>query len=333
MVQPGNTAAAMSKPEHAVKSGAANEPAQVGAGGNAEDVDVATDEQLNKELESHTYPMNCVKGMRLKKIAKYPKHHDKGSPFESHIVVTEKHNKVIRVGAIIVNGRAVKGSDKISHWKGLRLNPNYMDALLTSLGESIPNSVHAFQAKLRYPDDFVLAIIAPPNITMFPDEPLPEGFVPDTSLQYEIVVQQNKHDPDRLTSAKKSSIKRWFKDFTWKSVSEKVARAEQKCSHEDKTVGYVAMPESGHTHVPIRASAPRLDDEPYGFHHRLRKRMSTDSSHSNDVTGTKKPSEGIQAAMQTYGIPAVLAIGSAGAAIGGAVWLSKSPRMKSYIGL
>lgn len=336
MVQPRNTAAAMSKPELNVKSGAANEPAQVGAGGNGEDMDAATKEALREELIKQHYKVDCSKGMHLMKIANYPsKSYGRTFAVESHIVVNEEDKKPIRVGAIVVNGAAVESKGKITEWKVLRQYPSYMNALLTSLNESKPNSVHAFQATLRYANDFVLAVIAPPSITRYVDGSLPEGVVQDESLQYKILVQQNKHH-EGPTSEKENLVKRWFKRFTWKSVSEKVSEAERKSSDGKKSDRYVTMPGNGDSHVPIQASAPRLDDEPYGVHYTISQKTRTRRSAippPTYVAGSKRPSEGIQEAIQTYGIPAILAIGSAGAAIGGTIWLSKSPRMKSYIGL
>nr|ADI40489.1 unknown [Hyposoter didymator]CAR31590.1 p53-like1 protein [Hyposoter didymator] len=183
------------------------------------DVD-ATEAIIDKALVTKEFKVNCNKDMQLLKIMKYPNvRHDEPSAILSHVLVKEQDSKPFRMGAIVINDASIKGNDNITQWNVLSKYPEHSQALEAALKDSTPSTVHAFRATLRYSDDFVLALIAPPIDDMTPNAHV-DDLTNEDSLKYNIVVRHSKHHQAGNGTTEENVLSRYFKRFDEKLINE-----------------------------------------------------------------------------------------------------------------
>nr|AAD01199.1 p53 [Ichnoviriform sonorense] len=181
------------------------------------------------------------------------------SAISSYVRLKKKMANLFVVAATIVNGAAVKGKGKIIHFQVLNKCPRYIKAMEAAFRDSSENHVHAFHATLRYPDEYVLAVITSPKDTWTPDGSNVDSVT--TDKKYDIVIQRGKfpHKGDgRQLEIRLSS---WFNQFNPKSISE--SESAPSCDIVSQVSSspneYVSLHGNDGHRMPVKPTAPAMD--------------------------------------------------------------------------
>ncbi|MBT0666707.1 p53-like protein [Lissonota sp. PSUC_FEM 10030012] len=181
-------------------------------------IDKPNAETSDGETVVDHYNVNCGDGVKLIRITEYPSHRrDSASAVISEIFIEEEQGKSFRAAAIVISDRTIKIKDNIISWDVLRKFPKYFDAMSERINAATPTNVHAFEAKLRYAGDFVLASIGPPKQMAKDEQPI-----------YKITVRRNKHYSEHKKSGFLSKL---FDRTKWESNND-----GETSTHDEKTV-------------------------------------------------------------------------------------------------